>query len=165
MTKQGIEILKIHEGFKQHFYKCTANKKTIGYGLNIESPHIYRRLGTEKIIAWIIDGITREEAEKQLLIEVEMIEKSLRNLDFFNDLTDARKDVIVNMCYQMGLGVLSKFQKFTQYVMAGDYEKASLEMKYSDGSNTEKGFSKWYHDSEDRCISLSVIMRKGNYRG
>ena len=37
MVALVIELLKKHEGFRDHVYRCTAGKKTIGYGYNLDA--------------------------------------------------------------------------------------------------------------------------------
>jgi len=36
MTEQAKKLIKLHEGFRTHPYRCTAGKLTIGYGRNLD---------------------------------------------------------------------------------------------------------------------------------
>ena len=129
------EQLKQDEGLRLKPYKCTADKLTIGYGRNIE----------EK-------GITEEEANHLLLNDIIATEKELStNKPVYNTLDDKRKEVLLNMCFQLGYPKLSQFKKFFKALEIKDYYHASLEMMDSS----------WAKQTPNRALRLSRIMRKG----
>lgn len=126
-----------HEGIALKPYLCPAHKITIGVGRNLEDT-----------------GITEEEALVLMDNDIRRCQKEAQeNFRWFDFLTDARKDVIVSMVFNMGL---SRFKEFTQMIKAlelRDYEKASNEMLDS----------KWARQVKDRAIELSKLMRVGRY--
>ncbi len=127
--------LRIDEGLKLKPYRCTANKLTIGYGRNIEDK-----------------GITEEEANHLLLNDIIATEKELStNKPVYNTLDDKRKEVLLNMCFQLGYPKLSQFKKFFKALESKDYSLASLEMMDSS----------WAKQTPNRALRLSRIMRKG----
>ena len=36
-TDKAVDLLKVHEGYRQYPYDCTEGLNTIGYGRNLES--------------------------------------------------------------------------------------------------------------------------------
>ena len=129
------EQLKQDEGLRLKPYKCTAGKLTIGYGRNIE----------EK-------GITEEEANHLLLNDIIATEKELsQKQPVYNTLDDKRKEVLLNMCFQLGYPKLSLFKKFFKALEQKDYYLASLEMMDSS----------WAKQTPKRALRLSTIIRKG----
>ena len=132
-----LRKLKSHEGFRQFPYKCPAGYLTIGYGRNLETK-----------------GITREEAEILLLNDVKEVEKQLRQkLPFFNKLSSVRKEVLINMAFNLGINGLMKFKRMLHELEHEDYDKASEEMKDS----------KWYHQVKNRAKELVYAMKYNKY--
>lgn len=135
MTPSGIEQLKEDEGFRGEPYKCTANKTTIGYGRNLED-----------------NPLTKSEAEYLLLNDLKEIEYSLNGRPFFDKLNDTRKDVLINMAYNLGIPRLLNFINMIAAISNDDYEKAADEMLDS----------KWARQVGNRATRLSKKMRTGN---
>jgi lysozyme len=106
-----IEQIKRHEGLKLHPYKCTAGKTTIGYGRNLDDK-----------------GITASEAEEMLLTDMCEVEERLFGEGLFSGLNDARKAVLINMGYQLGVSGLFKFKKMIAALDRKEYELAAKEM-------------------------------------
>lgn len=106
------EAVKAHEGLRHKPYLCTKGKLTIGYGRNIED-----------------NGITTHEANILLEHDLKMADIEARKFTkSFDELSDTRKSVIVNMVFNLGITRLSKFVKFKQALEQGNYEQASFEM-------------------------------------
>lgn len=133
----AIDLLKIHEGFRSHPYKCTSGKLTIGYGWNLEDR-----------------GITESEAEYILSKMVsEIIIKLKGIINNFYGLNTVRQAVLIDMAYQLGIMGLSKFKNMINAIQDGDFLKASEEMLGS----------KWAKkDSPNRAHELSLMIRTGN---
>ncbi len=130
-----IEQLKRHEGLRLKPYRCTAGKWTIGYGRNIEDR-----------------GITETEAEFLLCEDVREIEEELiKSLGFWGSLVPARKSVLINMAFNIGVHGLLKFKKTLSLIESGDYSAASIEMMDS----------KWAKQVPNRALDLSVQMDLG----
>ena len=124
-----------HEGEKLRPYRCTAGKLTIGVGRNLEDR-----------------GITHEEAMYLLDNDIALVKQQVaKEFPWILGLDEIRKDVIYEMCFQLGINRLSLFQKMLSAVREGDYGRAATEMLNSN----------WFRQTPGRCKELSEIMRNG----
>lgn len=105
-----LDIIKIYEGFVSTPYKCPAGFLTIGYGTNIEV------------------GISKAQAECLLLSKLDEIESELSKLDWYLSLSEVRKMVIIDMCYQLGFAGMLAFKKMIFAIQKEDFDGASKEM-------------------------------------
>lgn len=111
-----LDQLKRDEGFRQFPYKDTVGILTVGYGRNLEAT-----------------GINKEEAAFLLQRDVDRVTASLRSaLPVFDSLSDARKGVLVNMAFNLGLLGLLRFRQMISCLNKGDYSGAAREMLDSD---------------------------------
>ena len=109
MAKQ---MLKRHEGLSLTVYECTAGKKTIGYGRNLEDR-----------------GITEREAEELLDNDIEAVEAQLRNsFDFYTRLSDHRKAVLIDLTFNIGLGGVKGFKNMLAALNRQDYTEAKYQL-------------------------------------
>lgn len=151
-TKQGIEQIKLDEGFRERVYKDTKGLDTVGYGYNLDANP--QKLSAQQIRLIRTNGISEEFAEQLLLTEVNDVENALHlRLDFWSKLTLARKDVLINMGYNLGVGGLMQFKHTLQLIRFGHYEDAAEAMLASLWSKQVKG----------RAQRLANLMRKGEY--
>ena len=107
-----IDDIKKHEGFRARVYQCTEGYDTIGYGFAIKDLEL------------------TEHIADQILMK-KLSELNLKIIDRFKwYFTSPQKvqDVVVNMCYQMGLSGFSKFKKTIYYLETEQYEEAADEM-------------------------------------
>lgn len=74
-----------------------------------------------------------------------------RNFDWFDDLNEARKIVVLNMVFNLGLTNFKEFKKTIAFIAAGDYDEASIEMLDST----------WSGQVGIRAARLSTIMKMG----
>ena len=128
-----LKEIKKHEGFKSKVYKCTEGYDTIGYGFAIKDLEL-----TEDIA--------------ELILMRKLSELQLRVCDTFDWYIDARKkvqDVVINMCYQLGLSGFSKFKKTIYYLETEQFEEAADEMLDS----------LWHKQTPNRSKELSDIIR------
>ena len=112
--------IKKSEGCSLELYKCPANRTSIGYGRNLQD-----------------NGISLSEAN--FLLDNDLLRCKLElvdNLDFFDSLNDVRQNVLIEMCFNMGLTKFLNFKKTFEYIKNLDFESASLEMLDS----------KWHRD-------------------
>lgn len=128
-----IAQIQRHEGLRLKPYHCTAGKLTIGYGRNLEDV-----------------GITAHEAEILLVGDLSRCEDAcLHAFPWFADLSESRQDVILNMCFNLGLAGLKKFTKFLRAVELGNYDTAADEMLDS----------LWAKQVKSRALELAGMMR------
>ena len=110
--KSLIKKIKEHEGYKPTVYECTEGYDTIGYGFAIKDLYL------SKDVCDII--LTEKLAELELNIS--------KKFEWYDNSNEIVKDVVVNMCYQIGLSGFSKFKKTIYYLETEQYEEASTEM-------------------------------------
>lgn len=134
-----ISLIKKHEGYRDKLYQCTSGKSTIGYGRNIED-----------------NGISKDEANLMLSNDIRECEKTLKSqFDFFEDLSEVRQAVLVNMMFNLGWPRLSKFKKMITAIYSKDYERASAEMLDS----------RWARQVGNRAVELSDMMASDQWDG
>jgi lysozyme len=128
-----LEQIKDHEGFSSTVYECTEGYDTIGYGFAIKDLEL-----------------TEEIAEDILIGKLSKLRLRLcKTFDWFLDTPEVVQEVIMNMCYQMGLSGFSKFKKTIYYLETEQYEEAADEMLDS----------LWHKQTPGRSQELSDVIR------
>jgi len=130
------EQLLRHEGLRLKPYRCTAGKLTIGIGRNLDD------CGISQTEAYVLLENDIQNCERQLVDEIPEI---------YNPLDEVRKSVLLNMCFNLGIGGLLGFNNTLAFIAAGDWERAANGMFAS----------KWAKQVGRRAIELSELMRKG----
>ena len=127
-----LEQIKDHEGFKSTVYQCTEGYDTIGYGFAIKD------LKLSKEVCDII------LAEKLAKLQFDINNK----FEWFEDSPEIVRNVVTNMCYQLGLTGFSKFKQTIYYLETEQYEEASIEMLDS----------LWSRQTPNRSKELSELI-------
>jgi lysozyme len=130
----ALYLLEKHEGFRQFPYKDQFGKLTIGYG---------RCLDTR--------GITEQEAAHLLRNDVLAAARELTKLDFWVQLNDARRAVLIDMAVNLGIAGLMNFEKMIAALRMNDFTTAAKEMLSSE----------WAKQLPARAKELSQSMRSG----
>ncbi|GAB1467413.1 hypothetical protein MASR2M64_00810 [Candidatus Cloacimonadota bacterium] len=130
------EQLIRHEGLRLKPYRCTAGKLTIGIGRNLDDR------GISQTEAYVLMENDIQNCEQQLVDKIPEI---------YNGLDEVRKSVLLNMCFNLGIGGLLGFNNTLAFIAAGDWERAANGMLAS----------KWAKQVGIRAIELSELMRKG----
>lgn len=100
-------------------------------------------------------GITQAESDYLLNNDVDTRTKALEGLfPWFKSLDDARKGVLVNMSFQMGVNGLAAFKNTMASVANGLYEKAAEQMLQS----------KWATQTPERASRLASQMKTGEWK-
>ena len=132
LRQKLINQLMRDEGYRLKPYKCTAGKTTIGVGRNLDDV-----------------GLSEDEVMILLSNDIDRVEKQCTDsFDFYKDLDDDRKTVVLNMCFNLGINRLKMFKRTLDSVRRGDYKQAALQMLES----------KWARQVGARAIRLSKIM-------
>lgn len=142
-----LSQLKRHEGFRPRVYLCTAGHRTIGYGHNLDSCPV----------AGIQDGdvISRSLADEILWQDLAPLERRLsRCIPHWNDITAARRAVLVNMAFNMGVDGLLKFRRMLGAVENSDWQRAADEMLESE----------WVKQVKGRAFELARQMQTGEWQ-
>jgi len=135
-SKIATQQLKTDEGLRLKPYRCTAGALTIGYGRNLDAV-----------------GITEEEADLMLRVDVEIAERGAKALvgNVWDQLSPARQAVLINMTFNLGRTRLAAFKNFLAALRAADYQTAADEMLDSRCAN----------QVGDRATRLADQMRNG----
>ena len=139
MNRQLLRTqLERHEGLRLKPYRDTVGVLTVGYGRNLENV-----------------GISRDEADFMLDNDIDQVERQLKTVDEYWDLSPNRQTVIANMAFNLGFAGLMGFKKMWAAIERRDFVEASNQMLNS----------KWARQVGARAVELSEIMRTGEVNG
>jgi len=128
-----LDKIKEHEGFRSSVYQCTQGVDTIGYGFAIKDLEL-----------------TKEIAEQILIKKIANLESNIsKKFEWYHTAPQEAKEVVINMCYQLGLSGFSKFKKTIYLLETEQYEEASVEMLDS----------LWAKQTPRRAKELSEVLR------
>lgn len=132
------QLLIKHEDEVNYAYPDSEGYWTIGVGHLIDK----RKGGkiSHKISMLILDDDIAE-----------VMGQCDRAFDWFDDLDETRKIVVLNMVFNLGLTGFKKFKKTIYYLEKGIYISASIEMLDS----------KWAKQVGRRALELSDMMKTG----
>lgn len=135
------EQLRRDEGEKLHAYQDTLGYWTIGIGILIDQ----RKGG----------GLRPEESEFIFRNRLKLLDEELsRVLPWLSKLDPARRGVMLNMAFQMGVMGLLGFKTTLAMVSAGKYQEAAKQMLQS----------KWAKQTPARAQRLSNQMATGEWQ-
>lgn len=137
MTESLEEMLVRHESEVLHAYQDSEGYWTIGVGILID-----QRVG---------GGITKEESRFILRNRIRMKAEEAKTFPWYEKLNNPRKQVILNMLFNLGLTRFSNFKKMIACIDSGDYSGAAREMLDS----------KWAKQVKGRAVELAQIMEQG----
>jgi lysozyme len=150
-----IEQLKKHEGFESDYYQCTAGKKTIGYGRNVDNnPFSSKELAFLGREDFSTDPMTEEEAEFLLVNDVNEVTALIKDHLPWADLCMARQAVCVNMAFNLGVSGLFKFRNMIRAINKACYKEAAIEMLDS----------RWANQVGTRADDLARQMSTGDWQ-
>lgn len=127
--------LRLDEGVREKPYKDSVGKLTIGIGRNLDDVG----LRPDEIELLLENDITEAEVDARVLFPG------------FDALSENRRAVLVNFCFNLGRQRASRFIKFRAAVEARDFERASQEMLDS----------AWKNQVGIRAIRLAKMMEEG----
>ena len=138
--KRLIETLKRHEGVKYYVYKDHLGYETIGVGRCLK-----QGVGL---------GLTHDEVDYLLIND---INRCLEELDaafpWFKDLTEIRREAMINLCFNLGLTRLRKFEKALAAMSIHNYEEAANEFLDS----------RWAKQVGNRAKEVTEMIRTGEH--
>ena len=138
MIKDSYSQLRRDEGERLSAYQDHLGFWTIGVGILIDA----RKGG----------GLLPEESEFIFQNRLKLLNADLeKRLPWIKKLDPARRGVLINMAFQMGVAGLLGFKNTLALIDRGEYEKASREMLGS----------KWAQQTPARANRLSVQMSSG----
>lgn len=130
-----LDRIKENEGFKDREYLDHLKVPTIGYGFAIKD------LVLDKDIAEMI----LERKVKDLMIRIN------KKFPWFKSAKEEVREVVIEMCYQLGIRGFSAFRKTIEHLENKRYGKAAVEMLDS----------KWGREqTPERALRLSNIIKE-----
>jgi lysozyme len=124
-----------HEGIRLKPYKDSVGKLTIGVGRNLDDV-----------------GISRQEALLMLANDITKVRREVKQaFPWFASLNSARKNVVLNMVFNLGLPRFRRFKKAIRAMKTKRWNDAAEEMLDS----------RWARQVKGRAKELARIMRKG----
>ena len=162
MMRTIEEQLIYHEGLSLEVYKCPADYWTIGVGRNLESKGLSDEeqqaiLGTSglnrtEVIERLKEQVlTREQALFLLRNDIAECEADLNQFPWFKKLDKVRRNVLIDMRFNLGPGRFRQFKRMLDALACADYNTAAAEMMDS----------RWYHQVGHRSKRLVEMMRTG----
>ncbi len=146
MNQRTIDLIKQNEGFSATVYLCPAGFHTIGYGHNCDAHG--------DLNAYINRTLSPAEADDLLLSDISDVEKDLTKfVRTFDSLDEVRQGVLIDMCFNLGIGGLKNFKKFLRHLLVGNYRWAAREM-YD---------SKWFKQVPLRASKNMFMILTGEY--
>lgn len=143
-------LLILDEGVRLKPYKDTVGKWTIGIGRNIEE----NPFSTDELLFILSNGFNAEAANICLDNDIKKcIFHITSEFPWFERLGDARKAVLINMCFNMGIKKLLAFKKTLKFIEDGLYDYAA------DGMMD----SLWAKQVKGRAVRLSKMMKTGKF--
>ena len=134
-----LKSVKQHEGYKDHVYLDTRNKRTVGVGHLCVEDH------------WE-DGVAYPEEMLMKVLEDDL-KNAIRGAEELcsdcPDLKDQAREIIVEMVFQLGKTGVSKFRNMWKALKVHDYPTAAKEMLDS----------RWAKQTPGRAKEMSDHMR------
>lgn len=142
MKQELTRQLRGDEGVKATVYKDHLGYDTIGVGRLVDS----RKPGS---------GLRPSEIDFLLQNDIDdRIEALTRRLPWFQNLDDARRGVLLNMSFQLGVDGLMAFKNTLAMVESADYMGAARNMLQS----------KWATQTPERAARMAEQMRSGRWQ-
>jgi lysozyme len=113
------------EGFRSKVYDC-------GTGAEIDFSEICTGHPTIGIGWNLSNGITKELARVICRAQVEEIAEELYQYEWYRECSSARKEVLIEMAFNLGVGGLMNFKRMIQAIKLGQWDKAGAEIVASD---------------------------------
>jgi|TARA_R110000744_G_scaffold320499_1_gene426654 lysozyme len=127
--------IRMHEGVEYKVYEDTEGIKTVGVGRNLEDR-----------------GLSDDEIDYLLSNDIDICVKELeQTFDWYDDLDDIRKRVLIDMMFNLGMPRLKGFANMLKAIEAGAWKNAAVEMLDS----------KWAEQVGNRASRLSEMMESG----
>jgi lysozyme len=130
--------LRIHEGVRSHFYRCTSGLATIGVGRCIEEGSL---------------GLSDDEIDYLLENDIKRCKAELLAFSWFVDLDPVRQDALTNLLFNLGMTRLMGFKNALSAMERGDYINAAEEFMDS----------RWAKQVGNRADEVTEMIRTGRY--
>lgn len=148
----SYEQLKRDEGERLYVYDDATGKPIVKGSVVVGYPTVGIGILLDKDRG---GGLRPEESEFVFRNRLRLIDEALSNrIPWIKKLDPARRGVLLNMAFQMGIDGMLGFKKTMATVESGHYQKAAVEMLGS----------KWAKQTPARAHRLSQQMRTGDWQ-
>lgn len=130
--KLAEKVLTVNEGKKLKVYLDTKRILTVGIGCNIQANNTLPIIGRK--LSKLNEPITNDECSllfKSLFYKVSVQPLYTHLPDLMDSLDSIRRVALLDLCYNMGWGVLSDFKNTLKYLKLGDYNQAAKNLEGS----------------------------------
>lgn len=131
-----IQRIKRHEGLRLSPYRDSQGNLTIGYGHNLDAKPISIRAAQ----------VILEDDIRDAWMELQFVPH-----EYWQHLSTKRKEVLVEMIFNMGAKGLMSFKRMLAALARSDYDAAAREMLDS----------RWARQVGSRAEELAQIMKEG----
>ena len=138
MYTQAQNFTRKSEGESLMMYLCPAKHHTIAVGHNLDAKPITQD---------VCDLIFKHDYDDAVGDAQKWLGSAWDTLD------DVRRGVVTDMSFNMGLEALEEFVNTRAAIIAGDWEKAAIEM----------ADSAWAREVSTRAEALMKVMRAGDW--
>lgn len=157
------DLLAVEEGWREKPYIDSRGYPTVGFGFLIGPQGAalsnYRftlpRTAGEVWMRCILDDMVLQIDTKPAYKQIRQALNKLRSFapSGSSDYSDPRICVLLSMCYQMGLDGVAKFQNTLDFIIAGQFTKAAVNMLAS----------LWAKQTPNRANRHADQMRSGQW--
>lgn len=138
------QLLEFEEGYRSKPYYCSEGYPTIGIG---------QRIGPRNASLDMYDfTCPRPVAYAWLDEQIKEIGSKLKPLEWFNNLNEARRTIVVSMCYQIGFTGVMKFRKMIAALQDNDWDAAEKQALDS----------LWARQTPKRARRHAEVLRTGD---
>lgn len=141
-----VRLLEFEEGYREKAYYCSEWYPTIGIGKKIGERN-------QPLSDFTLIEVPKNVAYSWLECDLASTVKQCESFDWFKTLNQARKDVIISMCYQLGFKGFCKFRQTIKYMARRDFALASKEILDS----------KWARQTSSRALRHSKLLASGDW--
>lgn len=144
-----VQSIKAHEGYKP-LYQDSRGLWTAGFGHLVHHMSLRDAAGQFATLGELLDHIANREQhdrwfEADVTAAINLATEWLGAT--WHKLTDERREVVAEMCFQLG-GRIFQFRQFRAALVAGDYRAARAEMLDS----------RWREQTPARVMTLARRM-------
>lgn len=130
------EHLEWAEGRRQYPYEDSVGKLTIGIGRNLDDR-----------------GLSNKEIDYLLSNDIDIVISQCEELPYWEDLDGARRMVVADMVFNMGISRFRGFINTNRALRDGNYSRASNEIKDS----------RYYRQTGRRAVKNARVMKTGEW--
>lgn len=149
LSPKYIEEIMQSEGLSLTVYDCDANKKTIGFGHRVNGD---KRFNSKS-------KITKDQATKLLSEDLLKAKNDLKGAIGDTKLTTAQEEVLVDLVFNGGIGMIEGAPKLQKALKEGRMEDAACELDFIAVTESENGIT-IKRVSEGLCIRRLKNMEK-----